>query len=297
MERYVDVKQRIPKIISQMWIHPTDDNMAFPEECNRCRQSIIEKNPSYQYIEWKMKDVKQMFVDSPELLKFKHFYFHTLNPFQCQADFARLMVLFNSGGVYIDCDFYCLKSFDSIVNGRAFFVSIDWGHLHVLRQLSIVDSGFAIFNGVMACYPKCPLIYYLMEYIMYSWDNTGKVMGQTGPLAIGKAFTLFGLGQEGWDNERKFPDIYVSRCIINPQGYKVSKIEEQKCDCDTNEAIVVTEWVGEDGGANWQLQAAPAYASGFIDNFHLIFIGIFLLIIIIMLFIWMRNKRFEDRTK
>ena len=150
----------------------------------------------------------------------------------------------------------------------------DWDHLRTLK-MGLFDGSFAIFNGIMASAPRQPIWAEVMNYIMFSYQGTGLVIDETGPIALGDCFRRLGLGDES-----KYPDIYVDRCLLLPQGFGVTNEELKKFNCEAKLPYCQVMW---EKGASWQLQSSPFYVQESIKKFHisLLLICLFLLIVLI----------------
>ena len=102
----------IPKIIHYCWFGP-----SHTEEQTLKLKSVIEQwqkvCPDYQIIEWNETN-----FDFSENKFASEAYFAKKWAFV--ADYARLKVLEEYGGIYLDTDIELLKNFDSLLNYPAF---------------------------------------------------------------------------------------------------------------------------------------------------------------------------------
>ena len=99
----------IPKIIHYCWF----GNTPKPESVQKCINSWKKHCPDYEIREWTEKD----FDVSQNL--------YCQQAYKAQAwgfvpDYIRLWIIYNYGGIYLDTDVQVLKSFDSLLNHRAF---------------------------------------------------------------------------------------------------------------------------------------------------------------------------------
>lgn len=88
-----------------------------PEKVLKCIESWKEKLPDYEIIEWNEKN----FDIEKEITKnkfFKECYQRKLWAFV--ADYVRVKVLYEYGGIYLDTDIEVLKSFDNLLNTEMF---------------------------------------------------------------------------------------------------------------------------------------------------------------------------------
>ena len=99
----------IPKKIHYTWF----SNEPYPATIKRCIQSWQKLMPDYEFIHWDMNRIAN--IDSQflqEAIKEKKWAF--------AADFVRLWALYDEGGIYLDTDVVCYKSFDNLLNDRCF---------------------------------------------------------------------------------------------------------------------------------------------------------------------------------
>lgn len=102
--------QKIPKIIHQAWL----GGSTLPDNFSKWMSSWKEFNPTWEYRLWTDSDVEREF---PGLSEIKSPAF--------RADFLRLEIIKKYGGVYADCDFQCLKSFEGLLDGVDAFSGLD----------------------------------------------------------------------------------------------------------------------------------------------------------------------------
>lgn len=99
----------IPKIIHYTWF----SGEHFPENIQNCINSWKEHLYDYEFKLWDMNAIKG--IDSiflKEALEAKKWAY--------AADYVRLYAIYNEGGIYLDTDVLVYKSFDSLLDSRAF---------------------------------------------------------------------------------------------------------------------------------------------------------------------------------
>lgn len=106
----------IPKIIHQIWIQGFDE---LPEDLKSKHLLLKEYNPDYKIILWDDKKIQKL-LEKYEAIKFLYNNTEILHGFikkyQSQSDIARLVILREYGGFYIDIDYYCPLSLNKIYN-------------------------------------------------------------------------------------------------------------------------------------------------------------------------------------
>lgn len=133
---------KIDKVIHSFWF--SGDKK--PEAYQRCVDSWMKVCPDYQIIEWNMDN-----------------YDYEKNPFMKQAieqrkwafasDFARLDVVYNQGGIYLDMDVELLKPLDSLLGNEAFFTfdtqnDIDLGTFAARKGNPLVKRLMSLYDEV-----------------------------------------------------------------------------------------------------------------------------------------------------
>lgn len=103
----------IPKVIHYIWL----GGGKKPNLAGICINSWKEKLPNYQFKEWNEKtlDLDQIAQENrffSECKKRKLWAF--------MADYLRLRILYENGGIYFDTDIQVRKSFDSLLNNTCF---------------------------------------------------------------------------------------------------------------------------------------------------------------------------------
>ena len=150
----------IPKKIHQIWL-----GGEFPDKYKRLRDTWINKNPSWEYRLWTDDD-----ADKYGMINDKAF--RTVKNYGARSDIFRYEILYREGGVYVDTDFECVKSFD------------DFSHLSFYGGVERQSKPFT-FNGLIGCVPRHEIILDVISAIKdkdvqaeYGW---GDIMALTGP--------------------------------------------------------------------------------------------------------------------
>ncbi len=154
---------RIPKIIHQIWI-----GSEIPREFWQFQQSILKFHPDWEYKLWTQFDLPQLNLVN------QNFIAQSRNPGEI-SDMMRYEILHRYGGVYLDFDFECLKSLES---------------LHYLYDLYIgiqpLDSGLVQLGiGIIGAIPNHPIIKKCIEHIKDRWNDKRyewMATARTGPI-------------------------------------------------------------------------------------------------------------------
>jgi hypothetical protein len=156
------------KIIHQLWV----GKYVIPEKDHNYTEGIKINNPSFQYNFWDNYNLPELPDRIHELrqLYSKHEKWVEL------ADMLRYYLVYKYGGLYIDCDYEFIKSFDDIeLNDYDGFVLL----LFNREDITICNSMF----GFKREHP-------LMEYICEKMYNNGNIMW-LGPNFFGEQIKKF----------------------------------------------------------------------------------------------------------
>ena len=152
---------KIPKIIHQIWL-----GEAIPNKLYEYMDTVKANNPGYEYNLW--TDVE---ADDFEF-KNKELYNSCRNLGQ-KSDILRYAILEKFGGIYLDTDFVCIKSFDELLH-LDFFTGVAY------------DKEPTLFNGLIGCVPNHELIIDLNDIKQVSDRDGMDVIKTTGPWYLTK---------------------------------------------------------------------------------------------------------------
>lgn len=155
---------KIPKKIHQVWL-----GGSIPKSYDRIIQSWKDKNPDWEYKLWTDDDVENFNMINIDK-------FNSAKNLGAKSDIFRYEILYRHGGLYIDTDFECLKSFNDFIH-LDFFTGT--GHI----------SEPEIFNGLFACTQNHRFLKRLIDNLA-AIANTDyeNIMNTTGPRFFSKNF-------------------------------------------------------------------------------------------------------------
>ena len=152
---------RIPKIIHQIWL-----GSPFPEKYKNFQQSWKKYHPDWTYILWTEKEIEEFGLTNDRL-------FHVAKNYGQKSDIARYEILYRIGGLYIDTDFECIKSFDILHHCLDFYTSC----------LPEKNGSLSLLNGLIASSPGHPILKTCIERLMTkdASKGLGDILEATGP--------------------------------------------------------------------------------------------------------------------
>jgi mannosyltransferase OCH1-like enzyme len=149
-----DVK--IPRKIHQIWL-----GGKLPKRYIGFSDSWQDKNPDWEYRLWTDKDVDEVEMPRRDL-------FNKIDNNGQRSDFLRYHILNKFGGLYIDTDFECLKSFNSL------------SYLDFYTSIGYHDSP-ELYIGLIATIPSHPIIEHVISCMdkvkTGSWQNIFETTG------------------------------------------------------------------------------------------------------------------------
>ena len=188
---------QIPKVIHQIWFQGYNN---IPPHLLEYHNSWITINPNYKVIVWDEHKIEEL-VNTTDDKWIKELYFSYTKMIQ-KIDFAKYLILYTFGGIYMDMDIKCLKSIDTtpaietsdfIASYLVFDIKQHLG-LSIVGAISFSDK--IINNGVIMCAPKHEILLLTMKEAytkrnFHSIFNTVEVFVKTGPCCLTNALKKY----------------------------------------------------------------------------------------------------------
>lgn len=158
---------KIPRTIHFIWLGPR----AFPPNSVENVRTWIERNPT-----WKVKFWTDRKREPPcagmEVAQISDFSFtllercyHESENWGEKSDILRFEILMQEGGVYVDHDANCLKSFDGMHRGYDFYCCLETPHE------PFVGRSITCGNGVIGAKKGHPTLAKVLTLIAERWDG------------------------------------------------------------------------------------------------------------------------------
>ena len=156
----------IPKILHFIWVGQNQ----IPESYIYYIQSWLFNHKGWKYYFWDDSNIPKLF--NQDLYDNAEFYAQ-------KADILRYEILYNYGGVYIDCDFLCLKSIDELIEN--------------IDGFSAYESTEYIAIGIMGFKRGDLFLKKIIQYLEYNTliNKDKNIPNQTGPVFFTKMCDLF----------------------------------------------------------------------------------------------------------
>lgn len=158
---------KIPKKIHAIWLGSTP-----PASVLESFESFKKMHPDWECILWQDKDIRAFGLQN------QHFY-DNANNYGQRSDIARYELLYRLGGVYVDSDFKCLKSFDYLHEHFSFYTGV----------LKIGKQFVGLANGLIGSVPGHPILKQCIDSMnVEPHEKKKKITQSTGPGHFTNAF-------------------------------------------------------------------------------------------------------------
>jgi FkbM family methyltransferase len=197
-----------------------------PQEFVEFGESWRRHHPDWQLILWTEANL-------PRLRNQAHF--DAATSLAQKADIARYELLFEHGGVYLDCDFECLRPIDPLLEGVTCF--------------SATEDERWISIGIMGATPKHPLFEAVVAEIPASLaQGHAKINEQTGPLLLTRVVT-----RRKMTSGRDEMHVFAPK-LFYPYSYGERRLRRHE---KFPEAFAVHHWAGSWVVADEAASSAP----------------------------------------
>jgi mannosyltransferase OCH1-like enzyme len=179
------------KIVHQIWLQGIDN---VPTKFNKNIKSIKDYNPNYKYIFWDEISIINLMKQNNDYLKtyYKFIFMHQ------KIDFAKYVILYLFGGIYIDIDVECIKPLDQLTGKYPNYDTImSHTSAYALESYIVCGSSSCYNNGIFITIKGSEVMKVLIDTVIENPDCTyyptkhilqfSCVNDTTGPNFISKA--------------------------------------------------------------------------------------------------------------
>lgn len=247
----------IPKIIHQIWLQGYDN---LPSELKIYHTECQNINNNFVHIFWTDDKIKNLLKNnfSEEYLKLYEFY---KVPAQ-KADFARYIILYMYGGIYLDMDMICKKNLEIFLTNRIFFTESN----------DVLDKIYKRYqNSIVGAIPKHPLFLIIFKNMFIRKHSSNDITYSTGTRLL-------------YDSAREYCTIYNNDItLVDIQYFHPCGIfDDATCHYTCNKC-----YTAHTNYSSWSpLNKLIKY---FVKNINLIFIFVVILMMVIChnKFVWL----------
>ncbi|CCI39677.1 unnamed protein product [Albugo candida] len=177
---------RIPFIIHQIWLGPH----PIPAFCLQQMKTWQQIHPKWDYKLWTDNELSTLKLRNENR-------FNLAANFGEKSDILRYEILLQFGGLYVDVDFKCLKSFEGLCKVRSIHSHYPFVDLTRVETFSFVTgisntSVFELNNGLLACTQHHPIMKELVDTLATQNPamalTDARILGNIADFTTGKLF-------------------------------------------------------------------------------------------------------------
>jgi inositol phosphorylceramide mannosyltransferase catalytic subunit len=215
----------LPKKIHQIWL-----GSEIPEKYKRWGETWKQLHPDWEYCLWTDKDVDELTTLNKDI-------YNTIGHVGAKSDILRYSILYEQGGIYVDTDFECLKSFDSL-RYLTFFTGVGY------------PKDIELYVGIIACTPKHPIMGKVIETVRYITNEkiAQDVLSATSSYMFTKCF--FEMVNSYQENIVVFPTDYFYP-FPNERGHEFRDGHDYIKDCSLAVHHWEVSWGFKNFGRDW----------------------------------------------
>lgn len=266
----------IPKIIHQLWLQ-TEKYVPKKYQLDTIRTRNLNKD--FKYMFWDEIKILNLIKNNPEYME-KYYSFPYMHQ---KIDFAKYIILYTFGGIFIDMDAYCIKSLNGLYDMvQHFDVVLSYINAGFVSNIFMCEETKCVNNGNIMCKPRADFIKYLIDEIIlikecnfYDLKMTC-IFKTTGPTLLNKLLRNY----NGPSKIRVLDPEYIEPCMMD------------MCDVTKN------TYIKHEHAASWSNEPFKSIGYVYIHyEFHFWCLIISLIIVIIICCIFFKYQNNYAITK
>ena len=230
-------KNRIPKIIHSVWIdkkNPFKD-VAFPQKYKSYKQTWINNHRNYTFLYWSGETVLKLITKTFP----KYVDMYKTFPLMIKCDFARFVILYVVGGLYVDMDISSRSNVDHLLTNDTYFVKESKSHLETYQRNHDDTCEGLITNGFAGSVSNNPFVLKWIHQIIKNYKDfidKNQVMDISGPSGLYKFYT------------KSSHDVFIGNTCSVSYINKDSLQIEGECKGRHNNPVLIHWWNGTEWG-------------------------------------------------
>lgn len=251
-----------------MWLDKNKENTHIPDKYLSYVNTWKRQNPDYDVQFWDYQKTERLVQEH-----FPQYWnlFVSMKRIINKCDFARFMIVYVHGGLYVDLDFVCSKSIHPLLEGKnSFFVKEVPEHEY--------QGVSQLYNGIFGAKKGHPFVLGWIDYIAQTFKNSTPVLNSTGPVSFYQYYKNSQINVQLEDS-----------CLVIPYTDKGKK--SKICQKDL-EPYTYTLW---NDGSDWDgnPDGSARFQSGKNKKYLYINLLLFSLVVIVVVLIY----KYKDNTK
>lgn len=192
----------IPKIIHYCWF----GNKELPEKDRKCIESWKKYCPEYEIIQWNESNYD---IEKNKYMK----QAYEMKKWGFVPDYARLDIIYNYGGIYVDTDVEFIRNIDELLYQKAFCAFEDKDYVALGLGFGAVKH-FDLIKEMLEVYDDVSFI-----------NSDGSLNCLPSPSYQTKVMDKYGLKHDGKYQIIKDMAVYPEKmlCGMSPYSYQISK--------------------------------------------------------------------------
>lgn len=186
-----------PKIIHQIWYQGIEN---MPTQLKENTKLIQQKHPNFKYFFWDKQKIDYLIEKDKNLIatfkKFSHMHQY--------IDFAKYIILFLYGGIYIDMDVTIIKNFDELLNEyNSYECLLSSTYFNTFENIIFCQYKICINNGIIISKPKCDFLLAIIKQIISDpsckhsdFNKSICINRTTGPLLVTNVYKKYPFKQK-----------------------------------------------------------------------------------------------------
>lgn len=207
----------IPRIIHQTW-----KEAKLRPDYVRYRQTWLDAHPGWEYRFYDDADCRAFVANQwPEWLEIYDGYPRHIQ----RIDLFRYLVVYRSGGLYVDMDMECFKPVDDLLRDASCVLSIEFHCFPRNQAILGYREPFQVANCIFASVAGHPFLHHLLTLVRESASRPvscdQNVEEITGPCIVTQAYQ--GLTGDVRDQVRLLPEIHLLFPTFYPNIYPINR--------------------------------------------------------------------------
>jgi mannosyltransferase OCH1-like enzyme len=175
----------IPKIIHQIWV-----GEPLPNSLKELGDTWKEYHPGWEYRLWNECNILSFIIEYfPEYVDFYHSFHYDIQ----RLDAIRYLILYQTGGMYVDFDYECLENIEFLLYGKTCCFAME-PDIHA----KLFNKEMVFNNALMASIPSHLFLKKVIEKVFSKktpynniFDKREYVLNTTGPWMLGELYNTF----------------------------------------------------------------------------------------------------------
>ena len=215
---------KIPKIIHQIWLQT---EKYIPEQFKEYSSNTKAMNTDFEYKLWDEGAILDLIQDN-EMYMNKYYSFPYMHQ---KIDFARYIILYTYGGIFIDMDAYTIRKLSLLYKlVGSYDVVLSFVRSNAFESFIVCRKSKCLNNGNILCKPQADFMGFLIQRVIINKASSfltpkiSCITKTTGPFFINKAFDEYQGGSKIKVLEAEFIEpCRFDECDVTENSYIIHR--------------------------------------------------------------------------